>query len=91
MHDAPSAPIEEVRATAPPFLVVHGDKDSFVPVEGARDFTSHLRATSEAPVVYVELPGAQHTFDLYHSIRFESVVNGVEAFTAWVRSSAHVA
>ena len=38
------------------------------------------------PVVYAELPGAQHTFDLFHSLRFESVVDGIEAFAAWVRS-----
>ncbi|GAA3130345.1 acetyl esterase/lipase [Kribbella aluminosa] len=91
VEDAPSAPVEEIRAAVPPFLIAHGDKDSFVPVDGARDFAARCRATSDAPVVYVELPGAQHTFDLYHSIRFESVVNGVEAFTAWVRSSADVA
>ena len=38
------------------------------------------------PVVYAELPGGHHTFDLFHSIRFEAVVDGVEAFSAWVRS-----
>jgi hypothetical protein len=32
------------------------------------------------------LPGAQHGFDLFGSIRFEKVVDGVEAFAAWVRS-----
>jgi hypothetical protein len=34
------------------------------------------------PVVYAELPGAQHGFDLIHSIRFETVVDGIKAFTA---------
>jgi hypothetical protein len=37
-------------------------------------------------VVYAELPGAQHAFDLFHSLRFEAVVDGIEAFAAWVRS-----
>ena len=37
-------------------------------------------------MVYAELPGAQHGFDLFGSIRFETVVDGIEAFTAWVRS-----
>jgi hypothetical protein len=37
-------------------------------------------------VVYAELPGAQHAFDVVHSIRFEAVVDGIEAFAAWVRS-----
>lgn len=35
-------------------------------------------------MVYAELPGAQHTFDLYRSIRFEAVIDGIEAFTASV-------
>jgi acetyl esterase/lipase len=57
-------------------------------VEDARRFVEQLRSTSSNPVVYAELPGAQHSFDLFHSIRFEAVVDGVEAFTAWVRSRA---
>jgi hypothetical protein len=36
--------------------------------------------------VYAELSGGQHSFDLFHSIRFERVVDGIEAFAAWVRS-----
>ena len=32
------------------------------------------------PVVYVELPGAQHSFDLLSSIRLEAVIDGIEAF-----------
>ncbi|MFB7337806.1 hypothetical protein ACFC00_40400 [Streptomyces adustus] len=35
-------------------------------------------------MVYAELPGGQHSFDLFHSPRFEAVVDGVEAFAAWV-------
>jgi hypothetical protein len=44
------------------------------------------RGGSSNPVVYAELPGAQHTFDLFGSLRFETVVDGIEAFAAWVRS-----
>jgi len=36
--------------------------------------------------VYAELPGGQHTFDLFESLRFASVVDGVEAFAARIRS-----
>ena len=28
----------------------------------------------------------QHTFDLFHSLRLETVIDAIEAFTAWVRS-----
>lgn len=41
---------------------------------------------SSQPVVYAELPHALHSFDLFHSIRLETVVDAVEAFTAWVRT-----
>jgi acetyl esterase/lipase len=82
----PSSPLAYVRAEAPPFFVAHGDLDTLVPVDDARRFVTSLRRSSDNPVVYVELPGAQHSFDLFHSIRFETVVDAIEAFAAWVRS-----
>ncbi|WP_199747780.1 alpha/beta hydrolase [Actinomadura sp. WAC 06369] len=83
-----SSPTGHLRPDAPPVLVVHGDRDTIVPVESARDFTARLREASTRPVVYAELPWAQHAFDLFHSLRFEAVVDTVEAFAAWVRSPA---
>ncbi len=80
----PSSPSAYVRPDAPPFFVAHGDGDTVVLVEGAREFVDRVRSESEHPVVYVELPGAQHGFDLFHSLRFERVVDAVEAFAAWV-------
>lgn len=56
-------------------------------MEIARSFVGDLRSTSSNPVVYAELPGAQHAFDLFHSIRFEQVIDGIEAFLAWVIST----
>jgi acetyl esterase/lipase len=83
----PSSPLDYLHEGAPPFLIAHGDQDTYVPVEQARGLTTRLRDISESPVVYAELPGAQHSFDLFHSIRFETLINGIEAFAAWVRSS----
>ncbi len=82
----PSSPSAYVRPDAPPFFVAHGDLDTVVVVEDARRFVDELRRASAHPVVYAELPGGQHTFDLFHSIRFEVVVDAIEAFSAWVRS-----
>jgi acetyl esterase/lipase len=81
-----SSPLAHVRADAPPFFVTHGDQDTYVHVKGARRFVEKLRGASANPVVYAELPGAQHSFDVFQSIRFETVVDGIEAFAAWVRS-----
>jgi acetyl esterase/lipase len=81
-----SSPAEYVEAETPPFFVAHGDHDTVVVVEDARGFATRLRTVSSNAVVYVELPGAQHGFDVVHSIRFDNLVNAIEGFTAWVRS-----
>jgi acetyl esterase/lipase len=75
-----SSPFDYVQPDAPPFLVAHGDRDSIVPVDDARAFGARLDEHSEAPVEYAELPGGQHVFDLFHSVRFEAVVDRVEIF-----------
>lgn len=75
-------------AGAPPFFIAHGEDDTLAHVETARRFVEHLRAASEQPVVYAELPGAQHTFDMFHSFRSAAVVHGVEAFAGWVLRNA---
>lgn len=83
---SPSVPLGYDGTDAPPFFVAHGDRDSLIPVQTARLFAGRLRTVSSNPVVYAELPGGQHGFDRFHSLRFDSVVNGIEAFAAWVMS-----
>jgi len=72
---------------APPFFIAHGDLDPQVPASDIRTIADELRRTSDNPVVYAELRGGNHAFDLYHSPRFEALVDAIEAFTAWVRST----
>jgi acetyl esterase/lipase len=83
----PASPVVYAGSHAPPFLIVHGQNDTYTAAEGARDFVERLRAASKSPVAYAELPGGQHAFDLFRSIRFERVVDGVESFLSWVRSN----
>ncbi|MGA7050256.1 MAG: alpha/beta hydrolase [Mycobacterium sp.] len=59
-----ASPIARVHRDAPPFLVIHGSKDSVIPVEQAQIFVERLRAVSNSMVGYLELPGAGHGFDL---------------------------
>jgi acetyl esterase/lipase len=82
----PAARLAYPTSAAPPCFVAHGDLDTLVVVEDARGFVEQLRATSSNPVVYAELPGAQHGFDLFRSRRFDSVVDAIQAFTTHVRS-----
>lgn len=74
------SPTHRVHAGAPPFMVLHGEHDSLVPVADARAFVRALRDASRNEVVYVELPGAEHAFDLFPSQRTARVVEGIERF-----------
>jgi acetyl esterase/lipase len=82
---ARASPVHWIREDAPPFLVVHGDLDTLVPVVQARSFTERLRQTSAAPVLYAEMKGAQHAFDLFPSYRSARVIEGAERFLTSVR------
>jgi acetyl esterase/lipase len=78
----PSSPFDYAERGAAPLLIVHGDEDTFTSAKRARALADRARRASVNPVVYVELPGAQHSFDLLASIRFEAVIDGIEAFAA---------
>ena len=84
----PSTPHAYLRPDAPPCFVAHGDQDTIVLVDDARAFVEELRHTSSNAVVYAELPGGQHGFDLFYSCRFEAVVDAIEGFAVWVMSHA---
>ena len=79
-----SAPIAHVHAQAPPVMIVHGAQDTLVPPGLQTSLVAALRSTSSNPVVHAELPGAQHTFDLVHSIRFEYVIDAIAVFASSV-------
>jgi acetyl esterase/lipase len=77
-----STPFALPAAGAPAFFIVHGDHDTWTPVEAARQFAAKLRRESPKPVVAVELPGGQHGFDLWRSWRYSAVLAGIEAFVS---------
>lgn len=81
-----SSPEAHIHPDVPPFLLLHGDRDSVVPVEWGRRFADALRAVSRLPVVWTEIPDAQHSFDYFTSPRAWRSVDQIEAFAAWVRS-----
>ncbi|MGW6055373.1 alpha/beta hydrolase [Streptomyces sp. NPDC055189] len=83
--DPVTSPVNLVTADAPPFLIAHGDLDELVDTDNPRALVTALRSVSTSPVVYAELPGGHHAFDLFHSFRFEAIIDGVEDFAAWVR------
>jgi acetyl esterase/lipase len=81
-----ASPVMRVHAGAPPFLLVHGTNDTLAPVGQSRQLFEALRATSRAPALYVELPGAQHAFEIFPSVRTAHVVDGVARFLELARA-----
>jgi acetyl esterase/lipase len=75
-----ASPVSRVHAGAPPFFLLHGDRDVLAPVEQARGFAEQLRAASDAPVAYGEMHGAHHAFDILSSTRTHHAVQAVERF-----------
>jgi acetyl esterase/lipase len=80
-----ASPDRRVTPAAPPMFVFHGANDTLVPPPVGRYFAEQLRRTSEAPVAYVELPGAQHAFDVLASIRSRHTTMGAVQFLQAVR------
>ncbi|OAV79011.1 alpha/beta hydrolase [Dietzia sp. 111N12-1] len=76
-----SDPVRHAASGAPPVAIIHGTHDTYTPVKGSRRLVRHLRAGSPNPVVYAELPGAQHGFDAVRSRRYLAVVDAVSRFT----------
>ena len=81
-----ASPVAQIHPDAPPFMVVHGTLDSLAAVSEGRVFSQKLRETSNNPVVYLELPGAEHAWEVVHSLRTEHTVDGVHRFLEWVRA-----
>ena len=77
------SPWHRVGEHAPPFLLIHGAMDTLaLPAEG-RAFAKRLRAISKEPVIYAELPRAQHAFDQFLSIRTLYAVRAIARFGLW--------
>jgi len=81
-----ASPMHRIHADAPPFFVIHGRNDTLVPVAVPRTFVPALRAVSAQPVAYLELPFAQHAFDVLPSPRSAATVSGIVAFLETVRA-----
>ena len=61
---------------------------TLVAVAPGAHLTATAAVTPNEPRFFVDLPGAQHSFDLFHSLRFTAVVDGIAAFATWSRAEA---
>jgi acetyl esterase/lipase len=78
-----ASPLLRVTEDAPDFFVIHGANDTLVQVGQARAFVERLRAVSRHSVTYAELPGTQHAFDVFPSIRSQAVVRAIDRYLNW--------
>lgn len=80
------SPMYHMREDAPPFLIIHGDKDSLTSLAEAQLFASRLDEVSHQSVEFAEIAGAQHAFDVFSSLRSDYVLMGVaERLEQWHR------
>ncbi|MCW2857364.1 MAG: alpha/beta hydrolase [Marmoricola sp.] len=86
-----ASPIAHVTADAPDFFVLHGEFDSLVSVRQARAFVAKLREISSGVTTYLELPGTQHAFEVFSSIRSQQVIRSVERWLEWHRANRRAA
>ncbi len=75
-----ASPMTWVGPDAPPFFALHGVNDSLAPIEQARAFVGLLRKEASHPVVFAELPHAQHAFESFDSVRAGHAVRAVDRF-----------
>ncbi|KUH85860.1 MULTISPECIES: alpha/beta hydrolase [unclassified Mycobacterium] len=80
-----ASPLARIHKDAPPFLLVHGEQDTIIPVGEAREFGERLRAVSRNTVEYSEIPRAGHAFDLVDSSHARRLAVEVSNFLTDVR------
>jgi acetyl esterase/lipase len=82
---AAASPLARIHENAPPFLLVHGEQDTIIPVDEARRFRTALAEVSRNDVVYREIPRAGHAFDLVDSAHARRCAVEVTRFLTEVR------
>jgi acetyl esterase/lipase len=82
-----ASPVHRITPGAPDFFVIHGANDTLVSVRQARAFVARLREVSKSSVTYAELPGTQHAFEVFGSIRSHQVIKAVQRWLQWHRAS----
>lgn len=83
------SPMTHVHRSAVPFFVIHGDGDTLVPVSESRRFVERLREVSDHVVLYAEMPGGQHAFDMLPTWRSVPVIRAAERFLSATYATRH--
>jgi acetyl esterase/lipase len=81
-----ASPLSHVAAKTPDFFIIHGANDTVVSVKQARSFVKALKEKTDASVTYAELPGTQHAFEVFSSIRSQHTIAAVSRWLQWHRA-----
>jgi acetyl esterase/lipase len=74
------SPISQITAEAPPFLLVHGARDTLAPIAGARAFAETFAEKATSTIHLLEFPCAQHAFDIFPSQHALAAVEAASRF-----------
>ena len=86
-----ASPHHRIAPDAPPFLVIQGRSDTLVNFNVARHFVATYRERVPHSLIWhIELPLAQHAFDLSHSPRTSATTRAAVAFARWCVSRERV-
>jgi acetyl esterase/lipase len=61
------SPLSYVRSDAPPMLMLHGRHDLLANFDSAKGFAETLAQSSNNPVIFAEMRGAQHGYDIAYA------------------------
>ena len=86
-----ASPLAHVTEHTPDFFIIHGTNDTVVSVKQARAFVKALKEKSDASVTYAELPGTQHAFEVFSSIRSQHTIAAVARWLQWHRAKTQKA
>ena len=75
-----ASPISYAHSEAPPFFILHGEKDELVSAGQSRVFHAALRAAGATTVGYAELANAFHAFDITPTVRSRLAADAVADF-----------
>ncbi len=76
-----ASPIHQLHEDRPPFLVIQGDLDTLAFAEEAQSFVKDAKAVSKNLCLYVEIPYAQHAFDLFYSPHCLEAIKAAHKFS----------
>lgn len=86
-----ASPLSHVTEHTPDFFIIHGSNDTVVSVKQARSFVKALKEKTDASITYAELPGTQHAFEVFSSIRSQHTIAAVSRWLQWHRAKTQKA